>query len=192
MSDTSTASPRPPLRIWQRALLVVSVVVMLAGGAWSLVESDSPQQTAGAPDGSGATQSSTVAPDGFLPTQPSPTPGDASDATSSATEGDATFTRWSPTVFKLGFSFFVGFAVGYALRIFFRMTLLVIGIAMIAMFALQYAGLLTIDWAAMQGHYESVTGWLGGQFESMRSFMTGQLPSAALGATGLFVGFRRR
>ena len=55
----------------------------------------------------------------------------------------------------------------------------------------QYAGIIEVNWTAMQGHYDTFTAWLSGQLESFRSFITGYLPSSATAALGLVTGFKR-
>jgi uncharacterized membrane protein (Fun14 family) len=94
-------------------------------------------------------------------------------------------------IFRLGFSFFVGFAIAYALRTFLKVSIVTIGILLLGLFGLQYAGVITVDWAAMEQHYDTVVAWLRTETETFRTFVTGYLPSSAMGVLGMVVGFRR-
>ncbi|MEE2940002.1 MAG: hypothetical protein VX460_06430 [Planctomycetota bacterium] len=99
---------------------------------------------------------------------------------------------WAPVLAKGGLSFFVAFCVGYALRTFLKGTMLVIGVVALAIFGLQKAGILgEIDWAVARGHWDDLTAGIGRQFESLRTFVTGSLPSAGSAGLGLVAGFRR-
>jgi uncharacterized membrane protein (Fun14 family) len=51
---------------------------------------------------------------------------------------------------------------------------------------------ITVDWSAMAGHYDSVLGWLREQTGTFTQFVQGSLPSAGMAAFGLVVGFRKR
>ena len=99
---------------------------------------------------------------------------------------------WSALLFKLGFSFFVGFALGYAVRAFFKFTIVGIGMMLFMLFGLEYAGLIDVHWAAFEGRFDSITGWLQQQTGGFKAFITGQLPSAGTALAGLVIGWTRR
>ena len=99
---------------------------------------------------------------------------------------------WAPLLAKGGLSFFVAFCVGYALRTFLKGTMLVIGVVALAIFGLQKAGIVgEINWAVAQGYWDDLTAGIGRQFESLKTFITGSLPSAGSAGLGLVAGFRR-
>ncbi|MHC5005597.1 MAG: FUN14 domain-containing protein, partial [Planctomycetota bacterium] len=114
--------------------------------------------------------------------------------TAAATEdtGPGGLDAWSPTIFKLGFSFFIGFCIGFAVRTFLKISVVAIGIIALAAFGLQYAGIIDVNWDAVSGHYDSVLDWLKDQTSSFTGFVQGHLPSAGLAAFGLVAGFRKR
>jgi len=103
--------------------------------------------------------------------------------------------RWiddaSPAVFRLGFSFFVGFALAFAFRRFIRVSLVGIGVLFFLMFGLSYLGLIEVRWDAASGAFDRIGSWLGAQFGSFREFVTGHLPSAASASAGMVVGYRK-
>jgi uncharacterized membrane protein (Fun14 family) len=179
---------------WPRALLGVAIVLMAAGlglGAVTALggsgEEAIPQTPPAAPRGA-AVHPGLVG--GLLPDDPPATTEPAGDATAgSAPRG---LEVWSPAIFRLGFSFFAGFCVAYALRSVLRLAIVFVGLVLLAIFGLQYAGLVDVNWARMGEGYESFVGWLGGQTESFQRFITGYLPSSASGVAGLAMGFRVR
>ena len=99
---------------------------------------------------------------------------------------------WSEAIFKYGFSFFVGFAMGYAVRSFLKLALIFVGVLAICLFALDYAGFVTVEWEAMDKAFSGLMERVKTQVSGFRSFITGSLPSAGLAATGLYAGFRKR
>ena len=98
----------------------------------------------------------------------------------------------SPALFRLGFSFFVGFAIAYALRSFFAFAIIAVGFFLLAMFGLQYAGIVDVHWGALAQRYDSFAAWLAAQTKSFPAFIGGSLPSAGAASVGLLTGFRRR
>ncbi len=163
---------------WQKIAVGISVALTLVGlavyAAGSFGEAAAPATRKRAP----------VQPKGFVPTGTSET---SDTAEAPAGEGD-----WRPVLFRLGFSFFVGFCVAYALRAFFKISIVAIGLVLLLLFGLQYAGLIDVDWAAMEGCYDSASAWLWRQVTSLRRFVTGYLPSSASGIAGMAVGLKRR
>lgn len=183
-----------PIPLWQISLLAVSVLLMLGGGgAWAYSKFIAPKPEtaprASAPGSSNAPGGALSGLDsGFGPT--SPTPSGAS--TASAEPAPTTLETYSPAVFRLGFSFFAGFAMAYALRQFLKLTLLLAGVVLLGMFGLQYAGLVQIDWTAIEGKYNTLAAFLSEQTKSFTAFVSGYLPSATSAAAGAFIGFRKK
>ena len=179
-----------PIPLWQKALLAVSVLLMLGGGAaWAYASFIAPKpepvaradRPAVTPGQTGLTDSGVS---GFGPgfTLPGQTP-DAPETTPEVE--DRPIDLYSPAVFRLGFSFFAGFAMAYALRQVVKVTLVVVGVIQLGMFGLQYAGLIDVNWSAIEGKYDSIAGFFRRETESFTKFVSGYLPSATSAAAAM-------
>jgi uncharacterized membrane protein (Fun14 family) len=172
-----------------KIIVVVSIVLMLAGGALKVVgmtRADTAPPAATTTDGANPL----LQPSGFAATEP----GGTSSTSSSAHSDEPTnaFDVWSPALFKLGFSFFVGFCIGYAVRTFVKISIVAIGFILLVLFGLQYFGIVDVDWNAAEGRYTAVMEWLKAETSSFTTFVKGSLPSAASVMAGLVFGFRRK
>lgn len=135
---------------------------------------------------------------GGSPTDPGPGPdaqpcggGDRADAGGQAAQPQVA-DPWSPAIFRMGFGFFAGFSMAYALRAFARVTLVSAGMFFLLLFGLQYAGLIEVRWSAMADRYDTLQAWLRAQMGGVQAFLTGYLPSAGAALAGLALGFVRR
>ncbi|HUS93015.1 MAG TPA: FUN14 domain-containing protein [Phycisphaerae bacterium] len=183
--EQEQAAPRR-LAAWKKLLLALSCVLMVAGlGLQGFGYLRGPAKTQPKPAGGGR------APLGVKGFAPTGTPGGAPSETLDTATAEESIEDWYPAIFRLGFSFFVGFCIAYALRVFLKVSLLAIGVILLALFGLQYAGVVQVNWSAMETHYQSVASWLTGQFASFRDFVTGYLPSASSGVMGMLVGFKK-
>ncbi|TVQ62028.1 MAG: hypothetical protein EA378_06060 [Phycisphaerales bacterium] len=203
-------APRPrglaALRLWQWGVVALSVLIMGLGIALPLL-ADTRQTVAvddrgrvvaaveTEADGTARTRAGTPIVGGFLPSGGGATPG--ADGTPGDEPGGTRVELEqrdyvSPAVFRAGFSFFVGFAIAFALRQFVKISVVALGLFFLAMFGLQYAGLIEVKWGVLEARYDAAGGWLASEFDSFRAFMTGYLPSAALATTGLAAGFAKR
>ena len=186
MSDDRHA--RLVLTSMQRKLLMLALTFTVVGGGLTLYAWATAAVPDAAPDGASRTAADRP-PSSFAPR--------SFDAGDSATDAPATpdtqrlIDRWSPAAFRLGFSFFVGFAIAFALRAAMQITLLVVGIIAIALIALQQTELIDFDWSRLQQPFDAAVAWLRSQTRTIQTTLSGQLPSAAAAAAGLFMGFRR-
>ena len=98
---------------------------------------------------------------------------------------------WSPALMKGGLSFIVGFCIGYALRTFFRIGAVMMGLVLLAVFGLSYAGVVQVDWTAINGFFDRAVAGIKDQVGSVQTFVAGSLPSAGLAGAGLFTGFKK-
>ena len=102
------------------------------------------------------------------------------------------FEDWSPLLTKLGFSFVVGFSIGYVLLIFLRTTAFLAGLVLLALFGLQYLGVLYLNWQNIETSYQSVLSWVLPRAENFRDFITHNLSSSGMAAMGILTGLTRR
>lgn len=91
---------------------------------------------------------------------------------------------------RLGFSFVVGVAAGFALKVAFKIALLVMGVVLVGVFALQYAGVAEVDWSGVELQYDTGADWVGTQGGALLDFMGRNLPSAASFLAGLALGLK--
>ena len=96
----------------------------------------------------------------------------------------------SGSFLRLGFSFIVGLAVGFALKIAFKIALVVGGLMLVLLFSLQYGNMIEVNWSGMESNYDSPLGWLSAYGSALKAFMTDNLSSAASFTAGLLLGLR--
>ena len=116
--------------------------------------------------------------------------GAAGPALPAGASADANSLVTEALFLRLGFSFIVGLAAGYALKLAFKVALVLIGIILIGVFALQYAGLAEVDWSSVGVRYDTGADWLGAQGGALLDFMGQNLPSAASFLAGLALGLK--
>ncbi|MEM6674677.1 MAG: FUN14 domain-containing protein [Planctomycetota bacterium] len=207
--DTGELLESPALAGWQKLLLVLSIVlggVGIAYGGISSSPADVDTASTGGPDGgpdggldggTGPEVSPSMTPDGFIAIGPDgePVPSGPGSGAGTGTEGSGTVAEvpfWPPLLAKGGLSFFLAFCVGYALRAAMKVTMILVGLIVLATFGLQQAGVIeSIDWTRAEEFWDSLTANLGEHFQSLGNFVSGSLPTAASGAVGLVAGFRR-
>jgi uncharacterized membrane protein (Fun14 family) len=167
MSNEAPKRPqsKPRLQPWVKALVSFSIVLMAAGVVIPLVLTQS--LTPGAPLRG-------------LDTGPA------------AGSAEAHALEWSPTAFRVGFSFFVAFAMAFSLRTFFKFALVALGFFFLATFGLQHTGMVEVNWTVMEERYTQVAGAVErGASEGARD-LAFYLPSAAAALVGLAAGLVRR
>ena len=182
MSDAHEQDPKPSLRErvqaqprWKKIAVGVGVTLLIAGVAFSLMEGDAPSGGSGALSGSGGASFT----------------GEGPELGGGAGKQASSENAWSGGFFKLGFSFFAGFSVGYAARAFLKIALIGCGIAFALLFVLQQADFVSVDWGKFDDLFSNLGGRLKGELERFQSFVTGTLPSAGLAGLGLVTGFKK-
>jgi uncharacterized membrane protein (Fun14 family) len=103
-----------------------------------------------------------------------------------------TTTPWSGALVRGGAGFLVGFVVGFALRMLFRVTLVIFGLMLLAMIGASYAGWIHVNWEVVQ---EQISQWgaaIENEATGVKTFLLGSLPAAGLAGVGLFAGFKKR
>jgi len=99
---------------------------------------------------------------------------------------------WSILLTKVGFSFFVGFCLGYVFRIFLKIIFIVCGVVFLLLFGLEYASVVKVDWTIINGYYDGFFVWLKPHASTFQEFVKSNLPSAGLATAGLLVGLKKR
>ena len=100
--------------------------------------------------------------------------------------------EWSGPLMRLGFSFVAGFSLGYALAFFLKLTLVIVGGLLLALFGLQYVSLVEVNWPGIQAYYEAFVAWVQPRAGSFREFVISNIPAAGMAALGLLLGLRKR
>ncbi|MCP4702941.1 MAG: hypothetical protein GY862_39680 [Gammaproteobacteria bacterium] len=200
MENTENSSPEktaaaPGLPFWKKILLGIALLIGMAGlalhGISPMNASTSPPEKTGNTF-STASNSAPIplsqGPAGFS-AQPSAAvqDKDAQDTSSGKTPVD-----WSIPLMKLGFSFVVGFCIGYALVTFMKITAIAAGLLLLALFGLQYGELIDINWHNMETHYDSFIVWLQPGLHDFREFITGNLPSSGMATAGILTAFKKK
>lgn len=99
---------------------------------------------------------------------------------------------WSLPLMKLGFSFVVGFCIAYAVMVFAKLAAIAGGILLLALFGLQYAGIIDVNWHTLQAQFNTIIVWLQPTGSNFRAFITGNLPSSGLAAMGVLTGLKKK
>lgn len=172
--------------------MITGVVGHVVVGAAETAPPDTAARDAGS-DGGGPVGSSSRTPGavrGLLPGEPMD--GAAGGAAEDGEPAASGAPIWSPVLFRLGFGFFLGFSIGYALRTFLRISLVSIGFFALLLIGLQYAGVIDVNWGAIAARYDGAAAWLSAQTASFRDFIAGHIPFAGSAFAGIAAGFGRR
>ncbi len=180
-------STREPLPRWKKVWLGVAGAMVVVGLLLGLLTGgDEPTaQTAAQPQAAPTQQVPGVA-----TALVEPGPGQQAPQQPATAEGAG--SKLSPGLTIMGFSFFVGFAMGYALRAFFRIAMVVVGLVFLVLVGFSYVELVTVNWDVMEQMFNNFAERMSTDFDDFATILTGRLPQAGLGAAGLFVGFRKK
>ncbi len=162
---------------WEKATLAVAAIAAIGGGVLSLFTGEDPTASTPASGGPSAMGAQLVA------------DAPAKDAEALEQQGGEPASRG---VFRLGFSFLAGYCSGAFVRTALRIVSIAIGFWLVMTFALSYAGLVVVDWQAMDALWQRFAANVESEWGSFQGFMLGSLPATGLAVTGFAVGFRRR
>ncbi|MCA8942936.1 MAG: FUN14 domain-containing protein [Planctomycetes bacterium] len=160
---------QPP---WKKVALVASVLLIVVGFVLLGVESSEPNPPAAGAGGAAAT--------GLVPTEDGGSPAAAADE-----------TQWAPVFLRFGFSFFIGFSLGAALRTVLKIVVVFVGLFFLTQVALAEFGFVEVHWAKIGEEFGGFFDRIGEEADSVRKLLTGRLPSAGLAVLGLYAGLRR-
>lgn len=181
----------------QKLCLALAAVISLSGaGLWGVGATTAGDRVkSSVTDSSGTADSggSGFSPQGFTDSTTSGEDGLESDVSDAGDDAERSpLELYSPTIFRLGFAFFLGFAVAFALRAAFKVVLLVVGGVFLLLIGLQMAGLVSVNWEAFEGMYNTSTTWLAGQTESFTAFLRGYIPSGGSAVAGFGIGMLKK
>ncbi|WP_069471553.1 FUN14 domain-containing protein [Candidatus Marithrix sp. Canyon 246] len=165
---------------WQKYLLIIALVLSAIGLSLQAVAFFQGENTAAGSDGNAMTLES------------------RSTEAASSTESDkfnllgVDMSDWSILLTKVGFSFFVGFCLGYVFRIFLKIIFIVCGVVFLLLFGLEYASVVKVDWIIINGYYDGFFVWLKPHASTLQEFVKSNLPSAGLATAGLLVGLKKK
>jgi uncharacterized membrane protein (Fun14 family) len=182
---------------WKKGALIVAALVMALGLGMQLFASATSEPAPAATASGSAGGGSGDLARGFAPTEDGPgidfdIDGEGEQPAEAAPEDQHPMEVYSPAIFRLGFSFFVGLAVAHALRTLMKATLIGAGFLILGLMGLEYADFITVNWTLIEERYETFGAWAGDQFESMQAFATGALPSVGAASVGAVMGFKRK
>lgn len=170
----SPSAPKPApaksLPAWKKSLIAVGLILMLAGLVMRLV---APAKSGGA----GTLGAASLVTGGT----------DAADAGAASPMREV----WSPALFRFGLGFVLAFALGIALRSFFRLTLIFLALYALSLWGLQHAGILQINWTLLESRSQEAGAWFSSQVRTFEAFVAGYLPSGGAAALGLALGFKK-
>jgi uncharacterized membrane protein (Fun14 family) len=158
---------------WKAKTVWIALALMLVGG-WLWMQDRPQAENPSAPAPTGAAQFSD------------------SSATGTATGAQPELKPSAPATFRFGASYLGGFFLGWTLRRFLKVTLLLSGAAMVLIALAKKFGWFELDWAAVEGQVRHSFAWLQGEAGAFKQFITGYLPSAGAAAVGAFMGFRQK
>jgi uncharacterized membrane protein (Fun14 family) len=92
---------------------------------------------------------------------------------------------------QIGFSLLAGVAVGAALRVAMRLALILLGVVFMALFAMQYHGLIHVNWPQVEGHAMSMLDWVYTYSTAVAAYAAAHLPEGAAFVAGAAGGARR-
>ena len=99
---------------------------------------------------------------------------------------------YAPFMLKGGFGFFVGFTMGFAVRSFFKLALVICGFYFITLAMFSYTGWVEVHWDVIQSQFEIWSGQVQEEVVSFKSFMTGTIPATGMLAAGLATGLKKK
>lgn len=178
-------------------LLLASVAMIVVGFLGSAGGSTTSQSSDTTSSQTAATRS--LAPNGgnslaqpFVEIFPSSPSSSGTPSPTAATEGRTMLEQWSPSLVRGGFSMFIGFAIGYAIRAFLRLATVIIGAYFLVLTLMAWGGWVEIHWTVIEGQFDHMISNLEIQFSSFKNFLMGSIPSTGLGAAGLASGLRQK
>ncbi len=100
-------------------------------------------------------------------------------------------TQVAPYVTEGGLSFFLGFCIGFFLRVVAKTAAFVVGGVYIALILLSHYGLVTVDWGSFQHVLQQLLLNTREQVEGLQGILAVGIPSVAMGGLGIWRGLKK-
>lgn len=100
-------------------------------------------------------------------------------------------TRLAPYLTEGGLSFFLGFCIGFFLRVVAKTAAFVVGGLYIALILLSHYGLVTVDWGSVQHVLQELLLNTRAQIEGIQGILTVGIPSVVMGGLGIWRGLKK-
>jgi len=100
--------------------------------------------------------------------------------------------NWVALAAYMGFSFFVGFAIGFAVKTFLKIMFFIVGTILLVLFVLQYNGMIQVNWMSFEAVYDGIIAWITPHLGGLKNFATANLSSAGMASLGLLLGLRKK
>ena len=111
--------------------------------------------------------------------------------TSNDTSDFDVLTEIAPYLTEGGVSFFLGFCIGFFLRVVAKTAAFVVGALYIALILLSHYGLIIVDWGSFQDLLQQLLLNTRTQVEGLQGIMTVGIPSVAMGGLGIWRGLKK-
>jgi uncharacterized membrane protein (Fun14 family) len=112
-------------------------------------------------------------------------------ATGAASAPDAGPAPGAPMPFRLGLGFIGGCAIGWALRTFLRITLVIATLVGAAIALLRWSGLVELDWGSVEQSVDAGLQQARAAAEAAESTLMRIIPSGLAATYGMWIGWRR-
>jgi uncharacterized membrane protein (Fun14 family) len=97
----------------------------------------------------------------------------------------------APYLTEGGLSFFLGFCIGYFLRIVAKTVVFVVGGLYVALILLGHYNVVTVDWGAFQSIAQQLLLNTKAQVQGLQGIITAGLPSVGMGCLGIWRGLKK-
>jgi uncharacterized membrane protein (Fun14 family) len=100
-------------------------------------------------------------------------------------------TELAPYLTEGGLSFFLGFCIGYFLRLVAKTAVFVVGGLYVCLILLSHYGMITVDWGSFQDLLQQLLLNTKTQVEGLQGIITVGLPSVTMGCLGIWRGLKK-
>jgi uncharacterized membrane protein (Fun14 family) len=97
----------------------------------------------------------------------------------------------APYLTEGGVSFFLGFCIGYFLRVVAKTAMLIVGAIYVCLILLSHYGMITVDWGSFQHILQQIFLNTKTHVKGLQGILTVGFPSAAMGCLGIWRGLKK-